>query len=136
MTAHDRQDIVDVLFEYARNLDQKNWEGFAELYAPDGVLVLPWGDEVPRSEIASDTEHKLGRFVATQHISANQEVAFDGDTARSRSNVQAAHVTTTGEVWIIGGFYECDYRLIDSAWKFTRVKLNSVWESGPLPEFE
>lgn len=130
-----RQAIVDVLFDYARALDEKNWEAFADLYAADGVLVLPWGDEVPQSLIASDTESKLGRFKATQHVSANQQVTVDGDRASSRSNVQAIHLTHEGSLWVIGGFYECEYRLEAGRWRFTRVKLNSVWESGSAPAF-
>ena len=95
--------------------------------------MLPWGEPVPRAAIAADTEQKLGLFAATHHMSTNQQIRVDGPTATSHSYVQATHVGHDGTLWVLGGCYESDYERIDGAWKFTRVRLKPVWESGQPP---
>lgn len=132
----ERQQIVDLLYAFARALDEKNWTGYADLYADDAVLVLPWGTTVPKAELAADTEHNLGRFARTHHMSTNHQVQVTDDTATSRSYLQAVHVPADGtEHWVTGGWYDCEYRRVDGSWRFTRVVLNMVWETGTAPAF-
>ena len=37
----DRDEIGQVLVKFARALDEKDWEGYANLYAEDGVFRRP-----------------------------------------------------------------------------------------------
>ena len=67
---HDRAMISELLLRFARALDERDWAGYAALYADDGVLQLPWGPPRPREGLEQDTEANLGRFHATQHISS------------------------------------------------------------------
>lgn len=132
----DRAAILELLFDYARALDDKDWQGYADLFATDAELVLPWGEAVPRHEIAADTERKLGGFAATHHMSTNQQIRVDGDAATSRSYVQATHVGPDGSLWILGARYDNDYRRSGDTWRFARVRLSTVWESGEPPRFD
>lgn len=132
----DEAAVVDVLHSYARALDEKDWQVYAALFAADARLVLPWGEPVPQHEIATDTEQKLGRFAATHHMSTNEQVRVDGSTATSRSYVQATHVMHDGSLWILGARYDNDLCRVDGAWRFTTVRLTTVWEMGHPPAFD
>lgn len=74
-------------------------------------------------------EHNLGRFARTHHMSTNHQVQVTDATATSRSPLQAVHVPPTG------GWYDCEYRRVDGSWRFTRVVLSMVWETGAAPQF-
>ncbi len=135
MPTSDDDAIRGLLFSYARALDEKDWQGYADLFADDAELVLPWGQTVPKPAIASDTEDKLGGFAATHHMSTNQQIVVAGATATSRSYVQATHVRHDQSLWILGGRYDNDYRRVGDAWRFARVRLSVVWETGTPPQF-
>lgn len=126
-----------MLFRFAAALDAKDWEGYAALYADDGVLELPWGEVVTKDKLVVSTSHNLGRFQATQHISTNHEVEVDGDTATSRSYLQATHVYPAElrrAHWVAGARYDCTFRRVDGAWRFTHVALTTSWETGEPPQ--
>jgi hypothetical protein len=133
--SHNAQvEILDLLFRYGRALDEKDWLGYAALFAYDAELILPWGPPVPRAEIAADTADKLGRFAATHHMSTNQQIIVDDVTAATRSYVQAVHVSGDGSIWTLGGRYDNEYRRENGAWRFARVRLAAVWETGTAPQ--
>ena len=135
---HDRALISDLLLRFARALDERDWEGYAGLYADDGVLQLPWGPPRPRAGLAEDTEANLGRFHATQHISSNHQITLEGDRATSRSYLQAVHVVDPDAKdghWTLGGWYECTYRRTPDGWRFTRVAITPVWQTGTPPDW-
>jgi ketosteroid isomerase-like protein len=133
---HDRALIGDLLLRFARALDERDWAGYAALYAEDGVLQLPWGPPRPRDGLEQDTEANLGRFHATQHISSNHQIAVAGDAATSRSYLQAVHVVDPDAPdgnWTLGGWYDCTYRRTPDGWRFTRVAITPVWQTGRPP---
>jgi ketosteroid isomerase-like protein len=135
---HDRAMISELLLRFARALDERDWEGYAALYADDGVLQLPWGPPRPKGILADDTEANLGRFAATQHISSNHQIAIDGDSATSRSYLQAVHVIdpeSEDGLWTVGGWYDCAYRRTPDGWRFARVALIPVWGLGRPPDW-
>jgi len=135
---HDRAMISELLLRFARALDERDWEGYAALYADDGVLELPWGPPRPKAILAEDTEANLGRFAATHHISSKHQISLDGDSATSRSYLQAVHVVDPGAqggLWTAGGWYDCSYRRTPDGWRFTRVALVPVWQSGSPPDW-
>jgi len=132
----DEDEILNLLFSYAQALDEKDWEGYAKLFADDAELILPWGDPVLRAEIAGDTESKLGGFAATHHMSTNQQITVRGETATSRSYVQATHVAHDKSMWILGGRYENTYRRVGGIWRFAQVRLVTIWQSGDPPRLE
>jgi hypothetical protein len=69
----DRAAIQDLLFAYARNADTKNWDGFAELFAEEGELILPFGS-VKKSDMAASCERILRPFA--KHTICSQMSRF------------------------------------------------------------
>ena len=134
----DRARISDLLIAFARALDDKDWEAYLDLYAEDAVLELPWAT-VSRAEIAEFVPRDLGRFHATHHVSANHAIEIRGDTAASRSYLLAMHVVDPDDQkrnWLVGGWYDNEYRRVGSGWKLTRVRITPVWQLGVRPPLE
>ncbi len=124
----DRQDISALLVRFARCLDTKDFTGYANCYAAEGVLQLPRGGHEGRTGMAGYVERDLGQYVATHHVSANHEIEIDGDTARARSSLHATHVRSTeDDFWSVGGWYDTTLRRTSEGWRFTRVRINPVW---------
>jgi ketosteroid isomerase-like protein len=126
----DRALISDLLYSFARALDTRDFATYVDNYAPDGVVELP-GFSMQRSEMLERVPRSLARYSATHHISSNHQITIAGDTAESRSYLQAVHVgATQTEHWDAGGWYDCTYRRTPEGWKFVRVKLTAVWRNG------
>jgi hypothetical protein len=136
----DRALISDLLYSFASALDTRNWHEYAANYADEGFIELP---DPTSSSGATFVLHKermlellpksLGRYSATHHISTNHQITVAGDEATSRSYLQAVHVRgNPKDHWTAGGWYDCSYRRTSEGWRFSRVKLHSVWMSGRI----
>lgn len=133
----DRAEISDLLFSFARSLDSKDAAAYAANYAEDGVLELPDPTTggyvtVPRERMTEFVEKGLANsYAATHHMSTNHQITVSGDTASSRSYLQAVHVRESPfDHWDAGGWYDCSYRRTPRGWKFTHVRLTTVWMAG------
>jgi len=135
----DRALISELLFSFAQALDTKNVDAYVNNFAKDGVLELP-DPASSTGEVLIIPRNRLEEFVrrgiatayrATHHISANHQITIAGDTAMSRSYLQAVHVGATPlDHWDAGGWYDCNYIRTPDGWKFTHVKLTAVWLTG------
>ena len=133
----DRARISDLLFSFARSLDTRDFEAYIDNYTEDGTLELPdpTSDKgaviVIRRDQMKDALQGLKKYSATHHLSANHQITIEGEWAGSRSYLQAVHVGKSPlDHWDAGGWYDCEYRRTPEGWKFSRVKLTSVWMSG------
>ena len=143
----DRAAVSDALIAFAHAVDTRDWDGYADLYEPEGVLSLPFSDadgspggHRGRAGIAEYLSSHLGGFVGTHHMSTNHAIEVDGDVARTRSYCQCIHRLSNddpGHVWEIGGWYDCELvRRPDLTWGFRTVRLSMTWqnESPPISE--
>jgi hypothetical protein len=138
----DRALISDLLFSFARALDTRDYATYASNYAEDGVLELPQPSAgggtliMRRDEMLEKVPRSLAKYGATHHISSNHQIAVDGDSASSRSYLQAVHVgSVPTDHWDGGGWYDCSYRRTAAGWKFVTVKLTAVWLTGTPTKF-
>lgn len=134
----DRAAISDLLIDFARALDDQDWDGYAANYCPDGVLSIPPVIEHHgQAGMADFVRGSLGRFAGTHHLSANHAITIDGDRATTRSYLLAAHVfdSDNPQVHADGaGWYLCELRRLDEGWRFAKVTLQIRYTSGePLP---
>jgi ketosteroid isomerase-like protein len=138
----DRAEIEDLVFAFARSIDTKDWPRYASLFTEDGVLVMPWTGEFAgvtgRDHLAKFAEDGLDRFVRTQHIMTNPEITVDGDSAQSTHYLHSSHVRSEDpeDHWDVGGWYHADYARTPEGWRFTRVALDAVWQSGGAGELD
>jgi len=89
----DRADIHALLVEYGRTLDARDFDGFAELFAHDGVYVagVPGaeplsGPEAGEAMRRTFADNALGFAEPNYHLFFNETVAFTGrDSATATS---------------------------------------------------
>lgn len=131
-TLVDRAEIHDLLLAYARCADTKDWAGFADLFADDGHIILPFG-KLEKADMARATAAVLSPFEETQHLFSNISIAIDGDSATTNHYLQATHVPSAREQGIhadIGGWYDNTCRRTAKGWKLVSVGLTFVWSDG------
>lgn len=132
--AEDRALIEDLQARYLFAFDFGDPEGYANTFAPDGVLNFGWGDIVGREAIAQfiadGRENTLQVRANTpdgerpsigRHIINNIVVKVDGDTATSQA--YWTHMTSdeTGYGTVdFFGHYEDEMVKIDGDWYFSR----------------
>lgn len=122
--------ISKLIIKFARHLDEKNFEAYSHCYTEDGELITPWGIQKGRDGIRDKVETDLGKYFATQHVSANHDIEISGNTATVRSSLWATHVhDSEGQhFWSGGGHYDYNLVLNSGDWKIARVKINPVWK--------
>ncbi|MEU0237291.1 nuclear transport factor 2 family protein [Nocardiopsis sp. NPDC006198] len=126
----DRADICDLLAEFVRRLDDRDFTGYAALFTEDGVLRMPGREHRGRAGLAEYVEADLGHYHRTHHLSANHRVEVDGDRATSRSSMHAVHLRSADDPtdwWSVGGRYDNTYRRVGTAWRFHTVDITPVW---------
>lgn len=136
----DRSMISDLLYSFARALDTKDFTAYVGNYAENGSIELPQPTGgtfvLQRAEMLDKVAASLSKYSATHHISSNHQIEIAGDTAASRSYLQAIHVgAKPTDHWGAGGWYDCTYKRTPEGWKFHRVKLTAVWLSGDPSDF-
>jgi hypothetical protein len=141
----DRAAISDLLFAFAYALDTKNWTAYADTFAADGQLVLPWpaasGDgqagHQGRAGLAEYVSNGFSRWYSTHHMSTNHRIEIDGDRATSHSYCQCVHRLDADQpdnYWLLAGWYRNQLVRTSDGWRFSRVQLEAVWQSGAFAD--
>lgn len=128
----DRAAISDLLVEFARALDEQDWDAYADTYAEDGELAIsPTIAHRGRAGLADFVSASLSRYPGgTHHLSTNHAIALDGDEATTRSYLLAAHIYAPPRHADGAGWYDCRLRRTAEGWRFTRVGLTIRYVSG------
>jgi len=134
----DRAQISDLLVEFARALDERDWDEYAALYVPDGVLSADDKFRLEgRDQLATaGSDRQLGQYNGTWHLSSNHAIEIDGDQARTRSYLLAAHMLGNDSFRHAdgAGWYDCTLRRTPEGWRFASVNIHEIWHAGePLP---
>jgi ketosteroid isomerase-like protein len=136
MTWHDDQvEIADLSYRYAACADDRDADGAAALFTPDGVLMVP----EPPASLGPVREHRgqaairrsfapLDELVLTFHAMAGIviDAGAEPGTARGRVSCIAHHVAARGaggrdHVWYL--HYRDDYLRTDEGWRIARRDL-------------
>ncbi|MET8169039.1 nuclear transport factor 2 family protein [Streptomyces sp. NPDC005329] len=130
----DRAAISDLLIDFARALDDKDWAGYAANYAENGVLAIrPGITHAGRTGMADFVAASLGRYAGTHHLSTNHAITIDEDSATTRSYLVAAHVLDADDPYRHAdgaGWYRCRLQRTQEGWRFTHVTLEIRYLSG------
>lgn len=134
----DRAAISDLLVEFARTLDEREFDANTDLYVPEGSFGVEGAFTLQGHEqlAATGSARGLGQYAGTWHGSSNHAIAIDGDTARTRSYLIGVHLLGDGPFDHAdgGGWYDCTLRRTPEGWRFVTVRVHEVWNaSKPLP---
>ena len=126
----DRAAISDLQAEYGRCLDDKEFQAWQDLFTEDAVLHMP--DESIRQPGVCGRGAPRARLLPADAALAGAKlyIEIDGDTARGRRYLAAAHVHDAEPVKRhadLGGWYHHEYRRTGEGWKFTQIRATFIW---------
>lgn len=136
----DRAHISDLLVEFARALDERDWDAYAATYVEDaefriGEALTLRGRDAIRGVTAG--ERGLAQYAGTWHGSSNHAIRISGDTATTRSYLYGVHLLGGGSSRHAdgSGWYDCTLHRTNGVelaggWRFTSVRITEVWTAG------
>lgn len=125
----DERDIIRTLSLFARILDTKRWDDLGDVFAHD--LTFDYGatgERAGMAELRENMQRFLDRCGGTQHLIGSILVDVDGDTAVSRSYVQARHQSrnvASGPVFDSNGEYVDRWERRPEGWRI--VRRDALW---------
>ena len=126
----DERAILNLLGDFARILDRKQWDRIADVFADD--IAFNYGDGQEQAGIAAlrlNFTRFLDRCGATQHLLGSIQIEIDGDTAISRAYVQARHQGLSDKsqaIFDTNGEYTDRWERRAEGWRI--VRRDARWE--------
>lgn len=125
----DLESIRQLLVDYGRTLDGRDFVAYAALFAEDGEWIGGFGRIQGRAAIKAEMEKRLGVAPQTpgksnHHLLMNESIEVTGDMARAVSKwvfVVTGEENRPGLVYL--GHYEDDLVRASGGWKFKRRKV-------------
>jgi uncharacterized protein (TIGR02246 family) len=135
----DIQEIQQLLRDYGRLLDAKDFEGYGKLFAKDGEWIGGFGRLRGPAEITKVVGERMTPApdkppVRGVHVFTNMDVTLDGDRATAVTKWQFITPGADGKpVVMIVGHYSDKLVREDGAWKFReRIAYGDVPFHDPL----
>ena len=137
--------VHDLSLRYAEGIDRRDWELFAECFAPQVRIDFSSFSHRPAppepltvAEWVAAVRSTIDGFPATQHLIGNQRITLEppgqGAAGPRRgaytAYIQAQHWVDPQRWYLIGGWYENEVALLDGGWKLTAVTLHQTWDAG------
>ena len=134
----DERAIREVLVRYGETLDARDYAGYADLFAQDGVWTGGFGSATGPAEIEAMLRDNLGEaepgFVNRDsfHQMTTMVVDVEGDEATARSRYMFYTADDNRPVPVLAGRYEDELVREDGAWKIARRTTHGVipWRDG------
>ena len=122
----DRDAIGTLFMRYRHCLDEKDFSGYAALFASDGEFVAAGGSASGREEIEQLVDGMRGSLLTAVagddlHIVVNPDIEIDGDRASARSTwIYVVRDDEGGPSLCKVGHYEDELVREDGEWRFAR----------------
>lgn len=137
-TLEDRFAIIDTATRMMWNVDIRDWDAFATVFADNVTLDFTslWGGDPQQAtpqEVTKTWSALLGAFDATQHLLGNHLVTVDGDTGVLTAVFQATHRLANpfgSPLWTLGGTYRIGLTRLEGTWKINNVVMTATWAEG------
>jgi uncharacterized protein (TIGR02246 family) len=122
----DREAINALFMRYRHCLDEKDFSGYASLFATDGEFVAAGGSARGRERIERLVDGMRGSLLTVAagddlHIAVNPDIEIDGDRATARSIwIYVVRDDDGGPSLCKVGHYEDELVREDGEWRFAR----------------
>lgn len=136
--AADHIEITRRVYEYAYGIDTRDFDLYRSIFCDEITMDFSsyngsGGPAVMSAEAWVDNVRPLFTGLdATQHSMSNPLVDVDGDEARCRMYMQAAHFLNDDPEpeFTIGGYYDDRLVRTDTGWRIAAVTLIVWWRRG------
>lgn len=132
---NDYEKIREVLNNYARACDSRDWPLFEKVFIPE--VEFNYGGEYGasgREKLVKMIKNSLGGCGPTQHLLGNFSITVTGDRATCTCYVRAFHAGLgehKGQIYEALGEYRDELTNSDGQWKIGKRKFWFVYELGP-----
>ena len=136
---HDKIEIKELLYRYARACDRKDWKLLPTIFTPDAYLDytsagFPAGS---RDDVCAFLEQALSTIPMTQHDITNIEIELDGDRARVTAMFyNPMQLPGMKEMSSCGGYYHHEVVRTPEGWKSRRLVEENLWFVNPMPNVQ
>jgi ketosteroid isomerase-like protein len=134
----DRVGISEVLDDYARGVDSKDWDLVLSVFTDDAVLdySAAGGPKGPAQEVVDWIATSVAPMVMTQHHITNRHITIDGDDAVCVAELFAPIGMPSGDgkmsLLFTGGAYNDRLRRTPDGWKIAGRTFERSWlAAGP-----
>lgn len=126
--AADRIALQDVMLKYAAGVDERDFELYRSCFADD-VEVVGFGERIVHGadNWLDFVKAALEQYGPTQHMLGPQLATVEGDSATTRTDVQALHYLKAkeGATLTLWATYKSNMRRINGEWRIVRHELVS-----------
>lgn len=141
------EEIRRLKYRYARTLDLKLWDEFADTFTADAVATYgthALGEPLllnGRDAIVEFMRNALAANIITVHFMSQPEIDVDGDEARGTWCFEDTVIAPEYKMMIKGSAYYNDtYRREDGVWRIASTGYVRTWEASvsldDLPSFQ
>ncbi len=129
----DRLAVSDLLDEYARGVDTKDWDLVTSVFTPDATLDYSafGGPNGSRDEIVAWVSAAVTSFPMTQHLITNRRIAIEGDNATCTAELFAPMGMDAGEgkmnMLLTGGRYVDTFTRTPDGWRIAKRVCENAW---------
>ena len=119
----DKEEIQQLLLDYGRHLDSRDFGAYAGLFAADGEWTGGFGTVKGRPEIKAFMEKNMGTGPnrgGSYHLLSNFVITVDGDTATAWSRWAFVVPQERGAAISQAGRYDDSLVRENGVWKFKR----------------
>ena len=121
----DRIELQDIMLHYAAAVDERDLERYKACFADD-VEVVGFDTQTyhGREAWVNYVWSALEKYRATQHLLGPQFATIEGDSAQTRSDVQALHFLADGSArFTLWATYHTTLHRFDGRWLIRRHEL-------------
>jgi 3-phenylpropionate/cinnamic acid dioxygenase small subunit len=126
-----RTEVCDVLMQYARGIDRRDWDLVASLFTDD-AYVAGTRNEARVDEYLKTLRVSVDSFGSTMHFMGNQicELADDGASAELETYAVAYHygnIDPKAPSIVVGVRYADSMVRVDGRWRIKRRKVTAAF---------
>ncbi|MET0727801.1 MAG: nuclear transport factor 2 family protein [Acidimicrobiales bacterium] len=136
---HDKLEISELLYRYARAVDTKDWALLTSVFTADAHLDYSSVGYPPgsRDEVVALLSGALTPVPMTQHFITNIEIDLEGDRATVRAMFYNPMLLPgMAEMSYCGGTYTHEVVHTAEGWKSERLVEANQWFVNPIPRAE
>ncbi|MDH3641742.1 MAG: nuclear transport factor 2 family protein [Gammaproteobacteria bacterium] len=135
----DRDQIIEVMSEYAAGLDARDWVLWRGVFVDEVVFDLSsWSGQEPRllhaDRVVAAQARLFAELAVTQHFMTNHRVTVEGDRARLLAHMRAEHwiddAPAGSDRYTMFGYYDDKLVRTDAGWKICEMQLNVTRTEG------
>jgi hypothetical protein len=136
----DRQEIVDLVIDYAQAIDQQQFDDLDDLFTADAYIdyTAMGGPKGGFNEVKSFLVETLPAFKEYFHLNSNIRIHLDGDNAHARvmcfNPMGIPQPDAKPHVMYLGLFYLDKYIRTEQGWRISERIEEKAWTDN-VPDY-